>query len=92
MSLNISEKNGTFYLNGNINTTTSRFFIIQIEHSIQKYRNVVINIDNVNEIDRDGLAAINTLRAIALRNHKVFSILGYGCKEIYDHFNQNLVA
>ncbi len=92
MALQISQKNGKFYLNGKLNSTTSRFFIIYFEHNIEQLKSVTINIDNVNEISRDGLEAISTLTAIALRNDKLFSVTGYGCKEIYDDFNQMNVA
>ncbi|QXP73682.1 hypothetical protein H0I31_12330 [Tenacibaculum sp. AHE15PA] len=92
MALQISQKNGNFFLNGKLNSTTSRFFIIYFEHNIEQLESVTINIDNVNEISRDGLEAISTLTAIALRNDKLFSVTGYGCKEIYDDFNQMNVA
>ncbi|WNW02512.1 hypothetical protein RRF68_03540 [Tenacibaculum sp. HL-MS23] len=92
MALQISQKNGNFFLNGKLNSTTSRFFIIYFEHNIEQLESVTINIDKVNEISRDGLEAISTLTAIALRNDKLFSVTGYGCKEIYDDFNQMNVA
>ncbi|AZJ31496.1 hypothetical protein SAMN05444344_2092 [Tenacibaculum mesophilum] len=92
MALQISENNGTFYLNGKINNTTVRSFIIHFEYCIEKCKNVVINIDNVNEIGVTGLNAIKTLMAIALKQHKMFSVVGYGCKEVYDHFYSSQVA
>ncbi len=92
MALQISQKKGKFYLNGKLNSTTSRFFIIYFEHNLEQHKSVTVNIDNVNEISRDGLKAISTLTAIALRNDKLFSVTGYGCKEIYDDFNQRNVA
>jgi len=92
MALQISEKQGKFYLKGKLNNSTSRFFITYFEHNLKQYKNVTINIDNVNEISKDGLDAIGTLTAIALKNDKLFSVTGYGCKEIYDHFNEMNVA
>lgn len=88
MALQISQEKGNFYLNGKLNSTTSRFFIIYFEHNLEQNKSVTINIENVNEISKDGLEAISTLTAIALRNNKLFSVTGYGCKEIYDDFNE----
>ncbi len=92
MALQILEQNGTFYLEGNINATTSRSFIIHFEHVIKASKNVKVDIDKVKEIDSNGVAAFKTLFASALRNHKLFSVMGNGCKDIYDEFNYYQVA
>lgn len=92
MALQILEKNGTFYLDGKINTVTARALIIHFDYMIEKKNNVVINIDNVNEIDRDGVEAIKTLNAMALKNYKMFSVIGNGCEDIYKDFRTSQVA
>lgn len=92
MALQITQQNGTFLLNGKLNTTTTRSFIIHFEYIIEQQENVVINIDGIKEIDQDGLEGIKTVTAIALRNHKLFSVIGNGCKDIYQHFNCSQVA
>jgi len=94
MSLQISKKNEVFYLKGKLNIVTTRPFIIHFEYIIEQLDigTVVINIDCLNQIDTDGFEAIKTLKAIALRNQKIFYIIGDGCKEIYDDFNQTDVA
>lgn len=92
MALQVTQKKETLYLKGRINSTTARLFIIHLEHYVEKLKNVIINIDNIKEIDSDGIEAIKTVWAMALKNHKRFSIRGYGCKEIYDHFGTGLVA
>ncbi|AUC17069.1 hypothetical protein BTO06_08830 [Tenacibaculum sp. SZ-18] len=66
--------------------------MIYLEHYAEKLKNVVINIDKVKEIDRDGIEAIKTVWAIALKKNKKFSIRGLGCKDIYDHFGTPFVA
>lgn len=92
MALQITQQNGTFLVNGKLNTMTIRSFIIHFEYIIEQHQNVVINIDGVNEIDHDGLEGIKTLTAIALRNHKMFSVIGNGCKDVYQDFNCSQVA
>ncbi|CAA0153721.1 hypothetical protein R5N98_00410 [Tenacibaculum maritimum] len=92
MALQITEKNGVFYLHGKINTTTVTPFTTHFEYMITQNKKVTINIDHVIEIDRDGLKAMKKLTYIASENHKVFLIIGYGCKDIYDDFNSSQVA
>ena len=92
MALQITQQNGTFLLKGKLNTSTSRSFIIHFEYIIEQLQNVVVNIDGISEIDHDGLEGIKTLTAIALRNHKMFSVIGNGCKDVYQDFNCSQVA
>lgn len=92
MSLKISESNGIFFLNGKLNTSTLKSFTTYIEYNLVQKKNVIVNIDNVIEIDRESLATMKKFTEIAVLEEKIFSIVGYGCKEIYDDFNQTNVA
>ena len=92
MALQILEHNGTFHLQGNLNATTSRSFIIHLEHRIETVKDVTVNIDKVTEIDSNGVAAFKTLFASALKQHKGFFVTGNGCKDIYEEFNYYQVA
>jgi ABC-type transporter Mla MlaB component len=92
MALQITEQNGTFLVSGKLNSTTARAFVIHFEYFIEEYQNVVVNIDGVTEIDFDGFEGIKTVTAIALRNHKMFSVIGNGCKDVYQDFNCSMVA
>ena len=46
----------------------------------------------VTEIDSDGVEALKTIYRNAISWNKPFSIIGYGCKEIYDELRLNAVA
>ena len=92
MALQILEHNGTFYLQGNLNATTSRSFIIHFDYMIKTIKNITVNIDKVKEIDVNGVAAFKTLFATALKQQNSFSVIGNGCKDIYDEFNYYQVA
>jgi|TARA_R110000787_G_scaffold43892_2_gene107546 ABC-type transporter Mla MlaB component len=85
MALQILEKNGTFELCGNLNTKTSRSFIIHFEYLINTLKDVTINIDKIKAIDSSGVEALKTLIAISLKNNSIFYIIGKGCKDIYAH-------
>ncbi|WP_369049426.1 hypothetical protein [Tenacibaculum sp. UWU-22] len=84
MALQVLKKEGIFYLKGKINTLNSRSFIILFEHNIRQLKKTVVNIDSVVEIDKEGMKAIRILNAIALKKKKMFSIIGFGSKQIYD--------
>ena len=92
MALKISELNGMFHLHGKINTTTLNSFVTYFEYKKSHYKNIVVNIDHVLEIDKCGLEAFRKFTIDAISNQKVFSIVGYGCKEIYEDFNETIVA
>lgn len=92
MALQITQQNETFLLRGKLNSLTTRSFIIHFEYLIEKQENIVVNIDGIAEIDHDGVEGIKTLTAIALRNYKLFSVIGNGCKDIYQDFNCSQVA
>lgn len=92
MSLQISEQNGMFLLNGKINSSTLNFFNTYFDYNVSQEKSIIVNIDKVIEIDRAGLESFRNFTKNAILNHKVFSIVGNGCKEIYDDFNQTNVA
>lgn len=85
MALQIFKKNGNFQLCGNLNTSTTRSFIIHFEHLINTLKIVTVNIEKLNEIDASGVEALKTLIAISLRGNSTLSIIGNGSKDIYAH-------
>ena len=88
MTLEISKKNEIFYLNGRLNSSTLKSFTTYFEYNLSQNKNVTINIDHVIEIDKSCLEAMRNFTKIAILKQKVFSIVGNGCKEIYDDFKQ----
>ena len=92
MALKIIEQNGIFIAEGSINSATSEFFQNHFNDIIDKYKKVTINIDKVNQIDRIGLSVLRKFYINGLRYNRDFSIVGFGCKEIYDEFKFEEVA
>ncbi len=86
MSLKITEKLGVFYVEGKINSLTSQIFINHFKYFINEIEFIIININSVNQIDEDGLKAINKIKTIAHKKFKTFSIVGKGSKKIYEYF------
>ncbi len=92
MALQILEHNGTFYLQGNLNASTAPSLITHLEHTMNAVKEVTVDIDKVEAIDANGVTALKTLFLNALNNKKTFSIVGYGCKELYTDFNSPSAA
>lgn len=92
MALQILECNGTFYLKGALNVTTYTPFITRFEQVFKNTQDVTINIDQVKEIDRNGVNAFKIIYTSAQNDNKEFSITGYGCKDIYDEFRYEQIA
>lgn len=92
MALQILEKKGTFHLQGSLNSSTTRSFIIHFENIINTVKSVKVNIDKIKEIDQGGVEAFKTLIAIALRSNKLFNIVGDGSKDIYEDYSYSNIA
>ena len=92
MTLQILKKNEIFYLKGRLNNSTLKFFNSYFEYNLSRNKNVTINIDDVTEIDKNGLEAMRNFTKVAILKQKAFSIVGNGCKEIYDDFKQTNLA
>lgn len=90
MVLEITQKNGTYFLNGKINASSKLYFMTYFEEILIKEDKVKINIGDIEEIDKQGLKALFYMMKTALDFNKEFSIVGYGCKDVYDHFNQKV--
>lgn len=92
MALRIKENNGTFFIEGSINASTLKQFKNHMEFLILYTKGVTLNIEGVEEIDKNGMNALRDLYTASLVNNKPFYIVGTGCKEIFDDFESNFAA
>lgn len=92
MALKIIEKKETFLVVGIINATTALNFKNHIDFALKNKEELVIDIDNVTEIDANGMKAIRSIYADSLTYNKKIYIVGTGCKEVYDDLYYNKVA
>ena len=88
MSLVISKNEETFYLNGALNISTLNYFTNFFNSNLISTEEVVLNIDNVIEFDWHALSEIKGLARTTILNKNAFSIVGNGCKQICECFNQ----
>ncbi|OUR98435.1 hypothetical protein A9Q86_15025 [Flavobacteriales bacterium 33_180_T64] len=66
--------------------------MIHFEYLINSVKDVTVDIGELKNIDSNGVEALKTLMAIALRNNNVFSVIGDGCKDIYDDYRSSFAA
>ncbi|PWH82005.1 hypothetical protein DIS18_12115 [Algibacter marinivivus] len=92
MALRIKENNGTFLVEGTINNTTVKQFKNHLEFLLAYSKSLTINIDKVTAIDKNGLKVIEDLFEAAEFYNKAFSVIGYGCKDIYESINMSVAA
>ncbi|WP_299361846.1 STAS domain-containing protein [Winogradskyella sp.] len=92
MALQIKENNGVFELEGAINNATAQSFKMHVDALMLSNEQVTINIGKVNEIDVTGLSVLRELLMNSKNTNQSFYIVGYGCKEIYDDFNDMRIA
>jgi len=91
MALQITEKKGNFYIQGKITCDNVQALKLHFEYILRKRKYVTINISDVAEIDSEGVVAITQMYKYSLLSKKIFTIVGVGSKDMYDHFrNQNI--
>lgn len=84
MALTIFRNDNTFILDGKINAMTARRFEKHVNTTFKTIKNLTIDISKVTEIDTKGVAALKVIYKKAKTENKMFSIVGSGCKDIYE--------
>lgn len=92
MALTIKQQENIFKVEGHINSTTAKQFKNHLEFLLLYTKSLTINIDNVEEIDKNGMRAFHDLYTTALTYNKKFEIIGYGCKDIYEDIQHQYAA
>jgi anti-anti-sigma regulatory factor len=92
MALQILENKGSFSILGNI--TCENVFSVKhyIESILAKRKHITIDITQVTRIDIYGVLTLTKIYQDALIAKKIFTIIGVGSKDLYDHFNSQKLA
>lgn len=85
MALEITNSLDTFTITGILNKTNVKKFQIYFNNIFTTTNELVINIDKLKSIDREGVSAFEDIYKQSLKAHKPFFITGIGSKEIFDH-------
>lgn len=86
MAILIGDQDNEFSVKGEINLENSKVLKQYVEAQFRKFTKVIMNIDQVSKIDRNGISELRAMYHHSLRNGVVLMITGTGCKEIYDDF------
>ncbi|KJD31063.1 hypothetical protein PK35_16395 [Tamlana nanhaiensis] len=92
MELKISGYNNFYKVKGHLNKKNAYTFKAEFKNIFNKVDAVTISIQDVESMDKYGVAAISQLHFDALKQNKKLSIIGYGCKDLYEHFSSNSAA
>lgn len=92
MALQITEQNGTMYLKGTLNSITSNACYNHLQFSLERNGFLVIDINQVDAIDVDGVTTLKALYKSALINNAKFYFTGNGCKELTEEVRFHYAA
>ncbi|WP_223032718.1 hypothetical protein [Hanstruepera marina] len=92
MSLKITHYNNFFNIKGNLNKSSIDLFQREFEHVFERLQSITISLEDLEGIDKYGVMALAKLHNESVTKHKQLSIIGFGCKDLYDHFKTNDAA
>ncbi len=86
MNLEITNYNNHYQIKGTLNKVNLKTFNSHFANIFDSSDNIHINIERVESIDRAGVMALAKLHNESINKAKNLSIVGFGCKELYQHF------
>ncbi len=92
MELRITNCNNFFKIKGILNKRSLSLFENEFNNIFDKMDYLTVSIEGVESMDRHGVTAITRLHEEALNRNKRLSIIGYGCKDLFDHFKSTAAA
>lgn len=92
MSIKITKTNNLFKIEGTLNKGDVHIFLSEFQNIFQGSEKITINIENLEGIDRFGVNALAKLHNESITKAKSLSIIGLGCKDLYNHFESNDAA
>ncbi len=92
MSLIINKSSNYYELTGVLNSTNAQSLEKALTKGLEKFNKVILSIEDVESIDRYGVDVITKIHESAVNTNKNLSIVGYGCKDLYNHFKSSSAA
>ncbi|WP_179351264.1 STAS domain-containing protein [Winogradskyella vidalii] len=86
MDLEITNYNNRFQIKGTLNKLNLKTFDAHFSNIFDKLDDILLDIEQVSSIDRAGVMALAKLHNESISKSKRLSIIGLGCKELYQHF------
>tara|TARA_R110001592_G_C12537843_1_gene688449 strand:+ start:156 stop:437 length:282 start_codon:yes stop_codon:yes gene_type:complete len=93
MNLKITYNNNNFFkLKGILDRKSMNVFQQEFNDIFDRVNNLTISIEEIEWMDKHGVKAIAGLHNEAIMKNKKLSIIGLGCKELYEHFKYKTTA
>jgi ABC-type transporter Mla MlaB component len=92
MNLKITHNNNYFKLKGILDRDNLDLFQKEFKNIFDKVNNLTISIEEIEWMDKYGVKAMAGLHDEAINKNKKLSIIGLGCKELYEHFKYKTTA
>lgn len=86
MTIKIEKINHIYKVIGRLEQQNINEFRSKFKNILKKSDSITICIDNVKSIDQYGVTALTQMHIEALSKQKKLSIVGLGCKDLYEHF------
>ena len=86
MDLKITNYNNRFKIKGTLNKRNLKIFNAHFANIFEKEDDILLDIESIESIDRAGVMALAKLHNESITKSKRLSIIGLGCKELYQHF------
>lgn len=86
MELQITGYNNFFKMKGILSKPNLSVFKSQFNDVFEKVNKLTISIENIEWMDKYGVQALANLHSESIMRNKELSIVGLGCKELYEHF------
>ncbi len=86
MDIQITNYNNRFQIKGTLNKLNLKTFNAHFANIFDKLDDVLLDIEGIESIDRAGVMALARLHNESITKSKRLSIIGCGCKELYQHF------
>jgi len=92
MGLVITNYNNFFKVKGILNKKNVHEFQEEFRNIFERIDTLTISIEGLEAIDRHGVNAIAKLHNESITKAKNLSIIGFGCKDLYNHFKSEEAA
>jgi len=92
MNLKITNSHNFFKLKGILDKNSISFFQNEFNDIFDKVNKLTVSIEEIEWMDRYGVKAMSDLHNEALEKNKKLSIIGLGCRELYEHFKHKTTA
>ncbi|WP_418604636.1 hypothetical protein [Hwangdonia sp.] len=89
MELEITSYNNFFKMKGILNKRNLDVFKRAFDNVFERVDALTISIENIEWMDKYGVDALAQLHYEALSKNKKMSIIGLGCKDLYEHFKSD---